>query len=68
MRELCIVDEGGRWVAGFGRGLTGGRFVTLGRSDFSRLLFDKVSDVTETIFGDQILSLQEHSDAVEVQF
>jgi 2-polyprenyl-6-methoxyphenol hydroxylase-like FAD-dependent oxidoreductase len=72
MRELRIVDENGRRVAGFGtrvfRELTGGRFVTLGRSDLSRLLFDKVRDVTETIFGDEILSLQEHSDAVEVQF
>src|SRR5215471_16941525 len=72
MRELRIVDEGGKRIAGFGtrvfRELTGGRFVTLGRSDLSRLLFDKVSDVTETIFGDEVLSLQEHSDAVEVQF
>jgi 2-polyprenyl-6-methoxyphenol hydroxylase-like FAD-dependent oxidoreductase len=72
MRELRIVDESGRRVAGFGtrvfRALTGGRFVTLGRSDLSRLLFDKVSDVTETILGDEILPLQEHPDAVEVQF
>lgn len=50
------------------RELTGGRFVTLCRSDLSRLLFDKVSGVTETIFGDEVVSLQEHSDAVEVQF
>src|SRR5262249_20808860 len=42
--------------------------VTLGRSDLSRLLFDKVSGVTETIFGDEVVSLQEHFDAVEVQF
>ena len=72
MREVRIVDKSGRRIAGFGtrvfRELTGGRFVTLGRSDLSRLLFDKVSDVTETIFGDEVLSLQERSDAVEVQF
>jgi 2-polyprenyl-6-methoxyphenol hydroxylase-like FAD-dependent oxidoreductase len=72
MRELRIVDEGGKRIAGFGTRvfgeLTGRRFVTLGRSDLSQLLFDKVSDVTETIFGDEVLSLQERSDAVEVQF
>jgi 2-polyprenyl-6-methoxyphenol hydroxylase-like FAD-dependent oxidoreductase len=72
MREMRIVDENGRRIAGFGtrvfRELTGGRFVTIGRSDLSRLLFDKVSGATETIFGDEIVSLREHSEAVEVQF
>jgi 2-polyprenyl-6-methoxyphenol hydroxylase-like FAD-dependent oxidoreductase len=72
MREMRIVDADGRRIAGFGtrvfRELTGGRFVTLGRSDLSRLLFDKVSGVTETIFGDEIVSLHEHPEAVEVQF
>src|SRR5215469_3695723 len=72
IRDMRIVDERGRRIAGFGtrvfRELTGGRFVTLARSDLSRLLFDKVSGVTETIFGDEVVSLQEHSDAVEVQF
>jgi 2-polyprenyl-6-methoxyphenol hydroxylase-like FAD-dependent oxidoreductase len=72
MREMRIVDESGGRIAGFGtrvfRELTGGRFVTLGRSDLSRLLFEKVSGVTETIFGDEVVSLKEHSDAVEVQF
>ena len=41
MRELRIVDSRGKPVTGFGtsvfRELTGGRFVTLGRSDLSRL-------------------------------
>ena len=46
MREMRIVDDRGERVAGFGtkvfRELTGGRFVTLGRSDLSRLLFEKI--------------------------
>src|SRR5262249_31947169 len=71
IREMRIVDENGKRIAGFGtrvfRELTGGRFVTLGRSDLSRLLFGKVSGVTETIFSDEIVSLREHSDAMEVQ-
>ena len=65
MREMRIVDESGRRIAGFGtrvfRELTGGRFVTLGRSDLSRLLFHSVSGVTETVFGDEVVSLLEHS-------
>jgi 2-polyprenyl-6-methoxyphenol hydroxylase-like FAD-dependent oxidoreductase len=72
IREMRVVDASGRRIAGFGtrvfRELTGGRFVSLGRSDLSQLLFEKVSGATETIFGDEVVSLHEHSDAVEVQF
>lgn len=72
MREMRIVDEGGSRTAGFGTRvfaeLTGGRFVTLARSDLSRLLFDKVAGVIETIFDDDVVALQDHADAVEVRF
>ena len=72
MRELRIVDERGERVAGFGtnvfRELTGGRFVTLGRSDLSRLLFGKIRGTTEVIFGDEIAGLREGADCVRVQF
>jgi 2-polyprenyl-6-methoxyphenol hydroxylase-like FAD-dependent oxidoreductase len=72
MRELRIVDDRGERVAGFGtkvfRELTGGRFVTLRRSDLSRLLFDKIRGGTEVIFGDEILGLQQHADRVQVRF
>ena len=72
MRELQIVNDRGKRVAGFGtrvfRELTGGRFVTLGRSDLSRLLFEKVKRTTEVIFGNEIIGLQENADGVQVQF
>ena len=72
MREMRIVDDRGGRVTGFGtkvfRELTGGRFVTLGRSELSRLLFDKIKGTTEVIFGDEIVGLQEHADRVQVQF
>jgi 2-polyprenyl-6-methoxyphenol hydroxylase-like FAD-dependent oxidoreductase len=42
--------------------------VTLGRSDLSRLLFEKVTGTTEVIFGDQIVRLQEQANCVQVQF
>jgi len=70
MRELRVVDAHGRRVAGFGtkvfNELTGGRYVTLARSDLSRLLFGTIKDGTETIFGDEILALQEQTDHVRV--
>ncbi|MDA9434899.1 FAD-binding domain [Bradyrhizobium sp. CCBAU 51627] len=71
VRELRIVDEGGRRVAGFGTRvfdeLTGGRFVTLARSDLSRLLYEKISASTEVIFDDEIVVLEERDDEIGVR-
>ena len=72
VREMRIVDDRGKRVTGFGakvfRELTNGRFVTLARSDLSRLLFDKVEGTTEAIFDDEIVGLQEVADCVQVHF
>jgi len=72
VREVRFVNDRGKRVAGFGTDvfteLTAGRFVTLGRSDLSRLLFEKIKDTTEVIFDDEILGLQEHPAGVRVNF
>jgi 2-polyprenyl-6-methoxyphenol hydroxylase-like FAD-dependent oxidoreductase len=72
VREVRIVNDRGKRVAGFGTDvfaeLTGGRFVTLGRSDLSQLLFEKIKNTTEIIFDDEIVGLQEQSAGVRVQF
>ena len=72
VRELRIVDDRGRRVTGFGTKvfgeLTGGRYVTLARSDLSRLLFEKVKGTTEVIFDNEIVGLQEQADCVQVRF
>ena len=47
--------------------MTSGRYVTIRRSDLSRLLFEKVKHTTEVIFESEILALQEWDDCVEVQ-
>jgi 2-polyprenyl-6-methoxyphenol hydroxylase-like FAD-dependent oxidoreductase len=69
-REMRIVDDRGRRVAGFGTKvfteLTGGRYVTLARSDLSRLLFQKLEGA-EVIFGDEIDSLEEQPGGVRVR-
>jgi 2-polyprenyl-6-methoxyphenol hydroxylase-like FAD-dependent oxidoreductase len=68
MREMRIVDAEGERITGFGarvfRELTGGRFVTLARSDLARLLFETVKDEAEVLFGDEIVGLEEQSDSV----
>jgi 2-polyprenyl-6-methoxyphenol hydroxylase-like FAD-dependent oxidoreductase len=72
MREMRIVGDQGERVSGFGinvlNELTGGRFVTLRRSDLSRLLVEKIKDQAEVIFGDEIVGLKEHTDGVRVNF
>jgi 2-polyprenyl-6-methoxyphenol hydroxylase-like FAD-dependent oxidoreductase len=71
MREMRIVDGRGERVAGFGtrvfRELTGGRFVTLGRSDLSRLIFERIKGAAEVLFDDEIVELQDHGGHVQVQ-
>ena len=51
VKEMCIVDDRGVRIAGFGtsvfRVLTGGRYVTLRRTDLSRLLFAAAEPTTE---------------------
>ncbi|MGE0036044.1 MAG: FAD-binding domain [Xanthobacteraceae bacterium] len=72
VRELRIVADRGERVTGFGTGvlreLTNGRYVTLARSDLSRLLFEKAKAAAEVIFDDEIVGLQEQADGVDVEF
>ena len=70
VQEMRIVDSAGRRLAGFGTRvfteLTGGRYVTLQRSDLSRLLFERVKGCIESIFGDEIVALHGEPDCVRV--
>ncbi|TPI57435.1 hypothetical protein FJ417_21935 [Mesorhizobium sp. B3-1-7] len=71
VREMRIVNDSGKRVTGFGTDvfgeLTNGRYVILARSDLSRLLFEKIKDTTEIIFGDEIAGFEEKSDCVSVR-
>ncbi|MGY3234284.1 MULTISPECIES: FAD-binding domain [unclassified Bradyrhizobium] len=71
VREMRIVDDDGGRVAGFGTRvfdeLTGGRYVTLARSDLSRLLYEASADSIEVLFGDEIVALEERADEVRVR-
>jgi len=72
VQELRIVDDRGRRLCGFGvqvfRELTGGRYITLRRSDLSKLICDRISESCEIIFGDQVTGLREAEDHVQVEF
>ena len=70
--EMRIVDDQGRRVTGIDarmfEELAGGRYVTLVRSDLSRLLFEKTRGEAEVLFDDEIVGLQQQADGVWVQF
>jgi 2-polyprenyl-6-methoxyphenol hydroxylase-like FAD-dependent oxidoreductase len=70
--ELRIVNAEGRRSSGFGTKvfleLTGGRYVTIPRSALSRLLVEKIADGAEIILADEIRTLRESGDCVEVEF
>jgi 2-polyprenyl-6-methoxyphenol hydroxylase-like FAD-dependent oxidoreductase len=70
VKEMRVVDDAGRRLAGFGTRvfseLTGGRYVTLQRSDLSRLLIEKIKGRAEIIFGDEIVALRNERDFVSL--
>jgi 2-polyprenyl-6-methoxyphenol hydroxylase-like FAD-dependent oxidoreductase len=72
IKELRLVDSRGCCVGGFGvdvfRKLTGGRYVSIPRSDLARLIYKKVESRCEAIFGDSIASVEQDGDGVEVAF
>jgi 2-polyprenyl-6-methoxyphenol hydroxylase-like FAD-dependent oxidoreductase len=71
IKELRIVNDDGNKLAGFGtsvfRELTGGRYVTLPRSELSRLLFEKIERSSEVIFDTEVESLDQDANGVSVQ-
>jgi 2-polyprenyl-6-methoxyphenol hydroxylase-like FAD-dependent oxidoreductase len=72
MRELRIVDDEGRRLTGFGTSvfseLTGGRFITIRRSDLARLLLERAQLTTEILLGDTVSGLCQDGDSVAVTF
>ena len=71
VKELRVVGDRGQRIASFGTAvfdeLTDGRFVTVARSDLSRLLLGAAGSATELIFGDEVAGLRDDRDGVVVQ-
>lgn len=72
VRDMRVVDAKGKRISGFGTSvfleLTGGRYVTIARNALSQLLLKKVNRSIETIFGDEIIKLDDQQSHVSVQF
>lgn len=72
VRELRFLNGRGRRIGGFGaevfEELTEGRYVSLPRSDLSRMIYGLVADRCEARFGDAISGLQAGDDGVVVAF
>lgn len=72
VRELNVVGDRGERIAGFGTSvfneLTGGRFVTLARTDLSDLLLDAAAGKdTDVVFGNEIVALRQDPGGVDVE-
>ncbi len=72
IRELRIVDANGRRIGGFGvdvfRELTRSRYVSIARADLARLIYGRIENRFETIFGDSIVQIAQDDDGVDVNF
>ena len=69
-KELRVVNDRGQRISGFGtrvfEELTGGRYITLARSDLSRLIFDTIKDSSEVLFSNEVASLRQDKEGVDV--
>jgi 2-polyprenyl-6-methoxyphenol hydroxylase-like FAD-dependent oxidoreductase len=72
VREAREVSRSGRRISHFDPqrvvGLSGGRYVTIGRSNLSRAIYDAVDGGLETVFGDTVTALNDDGGRVHVEF
>ena len=71
IRDMRVVDAKGKRISGLGTSvfleLTGGRYVTIGRSVLSQLLLERVNRDIEAIFGDEIVEIDDRQTHVRVR-
>ena len=72
IKEVRIVDELGRRVAGFNadafRAATHGRYLSLLRSDLAQAIYSIIARDVETIFGASVIALAQDADGVSAIF
>jgi 2-polyprenyl-6-methoxyphenol hydroxylase-like FAD-dependent oxidoreductase len=70
--RVVFVRADGRTRSGFGgdvlRRSLGDRFLSIQRGDLARAIYATVQDRVETIFGDEIATLEQYHDRVDVRF
>ncbi len=72
VREVRMVNNEGKRVGGFStdrfRHVLNDRFVSILRSDLARLIYATLDGKVETVFGDEIQSLNEDEEGITVEF
>ncbi|MBS1675071.1 MAG: FAD-binding domain [Actinobacteria bacterium] len=72
VREAREVSRSGRRITHFDPqrvvGLSGGRYITIGRSDLARAIYDAADGTVETVFGDTVTALHDDGGRVQVEF
>lgn len=72
VEEVRVVNRENRRVAGFPAQafakVTGGRFLSIARTALSSMIFEKVKDKAEALFGDSVERLQQSEHGVKVEF
>lgn len=70
--EIRMVDAAGRRRASLNANIfeqmMGGRYISIPRGDLARIIYASVEPRIETIFGDSVASLQDHSGGVRAFF
>jgi 2-polyprenyl-6-methoxyphenol hydroxylase-like FAD-dependent oxidoreductase len=72
VQELRFIDGRGRRVGGFGvdvfRRLTGGRYLSIARSDLAATIYGAIDGRCEAMFGDRIIAIEPGDGGVGVEF
>jgi 2-polyprenyl-6-methoxyphenol hydroxylase-like FAD-dependent oxidoreductase len=72
IQELRLVDREGNRIGGFGldafRSMLADRFVSLLRGDLAKTIWSALGGRVETIFGDRVEAIEQHSDGIDVAF
>lgn len=72
VQSVRSVGSGGQIRADLGinafRGMIGDEFTSLPRGDLAAAIYDTIADDVETVLGDSIATIDEHSDGVHLTF
>jgi 2-polyprenyl-6-methoxyphenol hydroxylase-like FAD-dependent oxidoreductase len=72
IQEVRMVDDCGHRVGGFSTGvfgrLTGGRYLSIARSELAAALYGTIETQVETLFGESITALEEDDREIHVSF
>lgn len=71
VQEVRVVDREGRKTSGFPLSafseISGGRFITIPRGDLAAAIYRKIEGKVETLFGDELISLEQKNKTVQVR-